>query len=83
MDKVRSLEEANFTICVYLSSVPTDYFETILRYNAELNLILAVSSLRSPEETRTIVPSAKRMVLETLFMMHGKSLIYTLNSNGP
>jgi len=44
---------------------------------------LEFSSLRSLEETRILVSSAKRMVREILFMMHGKSLIYTLNSNGP
>jgi hypothetical protein len=33
------------------------------------------SSLRSLEETRILVSSAKRMVWETLFMMHGESLI--------
>jgi len=50
-------------------------FETILKYNIELNLILEFSSLRSLEET-IFVSSAKRMVLETLFMMHGKSLTF-------
>jgi len=44
---------------------------------------LEFSSLKSLEETRILVSSAKRMVREILFMMHGKSLIYTLNSIGP
>ena len=44
---------------------------------------LEFSSLGSLEETGILLSSAKRMVWEILFMMHGKLLIYTLNSNGP
>jgi len=43
---------------------------------------LECSSLRQLEETRILVSSAKGMVWGTLFMMHGKSLIYILKING-
>ena len=52
-----------------------------MQHNTEFRL--EFSSLRSLEETKILVPSAKRMVQEILFITYGKSLFYMLKINGP
>jgi len=79
---VRNLEEVNFTINVLFKLSTNWLFWNHSEILRSTEFTLEFNSLWSLEETRILVPSAKRMVWETLFMMHGKSLIYTLNSNG-
>jgi len=78
---VRNLEEVNFTINVLFE------YQLVFWNHSEIlrttEFTLEFNSLWSLEETIILAPSAKRMVWETLFTMHEKSLIYTLNSNGP
>jgi len=81
--KVRSLEEANFRVCILFKFSTNWLFWNHLKMQHGTELSLEFSSLRSLEETRILVSSANRMVWEVLFMMHEKSLIHMLKSNGP